>query len=75
MRTRKLRLVETEQVFLERRFEEEMTASRASPSELARRAHAEMACRYAVRISELKNQEHLEPELPFTFEKRAAGAL
>lgn len=75
MRTRRLRLVETELVFLERRFEEEMAASRASPSELARRAHAEMACRYAVRISQLEHEEPLEPELPFTFEKRLARAL
>ena len=72
MRTRRLRLVETEHAFLSRRFEEEMAASRASPFKLACRAHAEMACRYAVRISELENEKPLEPELPFTFAKRLA---
>ena len=75
MRTRTLRLVEAEEVFLERRFDEEMAASRSSPSELARRAHAEMACRYAVRISERESKEPVEPELPFAFEERRACAL
>jgi hypothetical protein len=72
MRTRRLRLVETEHAFLSRRFEEEMAASRASPFRIACRAHAEMACRYAVLISELENKESLEPELPFTFDRRLA---
>jgi hypothetical protein len=62
----KLTLVETDFTYWGRRFEQEMAASRAAASLRGRRIHAELACRYAVKVSQiLKRAEGVQGELPF----------
>jgi hypothetical protein len=70
-----LRNLEAEEAFLNRRFNEEMAASRAARSPFARRAHAELACRYAVRVANLERQRfNTQHELPFTPPRKMASA-